>query len=195
MIVIISDYITIISDYINIYVLYVLCLLYQCLWIFLVSSYLCTQTTSVCIDYAPRKACSRTIDDDILARPVKDTDLLLLGSAHPVPADDCFRRWTFMPWRVSNSLEQWRHLNPTAWVMLCCPPGRITHETVSRLQCPGIWFLGELAKIDDRWCTEETCSKKLRINDKQRVCSVLRMILRALSLANLCKWYRRNLQP
>ena len=49
--------------------------------------------TSVCINlYAPRKACSRTIDDDILARAVKDTDVLLLGSAHPVPADDCFRR-------------------------------------------------------------------------------------------------------
>ena len=156
--------------------------------------------TSACINlYAPRKACSRTIDDDILARPVKDTDVLLLGSAHPVPADDCIRRWTFMPWRVSNSQEQWRHLKPKAWVLLSCPADRITHETVSRLQCPGIWFShnfsDELAKIDDRQCPEETCSKKMRINDKQRVCSVLRMMLRALSLAKLCKWCRRNLQP
>jgi len=38
--------------------------------------------------YAPRKACSRRIDEDILARAVKETDVLFLGSAHPVPADD-----------------------------------------------------------------------------------------------------------
>ena len=41
---------------------------------------------------APRKSCSRTSDDAMLARPVKDTDLLLLGSAHSVPWEDCFRR-------------------------------------------------------------------------------------------------------
>ena len=32
---------------------------------------------------APRKSCSRTIDDEILTRPVKETDLLLPGSVHP----------------------------------------------------------------------------------------------------------------
>jgi hypothetical protein len=31
---------------------------------------------------------------------------------------------------------------------------------------------------------KKLAAKKLRINDKQRVCSVLRMMLRALSLAN-----------
>jgi len=140
----------------------------------------------VCINlYAPRKACSRTIDDDILARAVKDNDVLFLGSAHPVPAFDWFRRWHCMAWRVSNSLEQCRHLNPKAWVLLSCPADRITDETASRLQCPGIWITDALAKIDDRYCPEETCSKKMRINDKQRVCSVLRMMLRALSLATV----------
>jgi hypothetical protein len=132
--------------------------------------------------YAPRKSCSRTSDDAMLARPVKDTDLLLLGSAHSVPWEDCFRRWQSMAWRVSNSLEQWAHLNPTAWIMLCCPAGRITHGNWSRLQCPGIWFLGELAQI---------VTKKLTTNDIQSICSVRRMP-RAVSLA---KWYRRNLQP
>ncbi len=30
---------------------------------------------------------ARMIDDEILARPVKETGLLLLGSAHPVPRE------------------------------------------------------------------------------------------------------------
>ena len=52
----------------------------------------------------------------MLARPVKleDTDLLLLGSVHPVPMDDCFWRWQSMARRVSNSLVQWAHLKPRA---------------------------------------------------------------------------------
>jgi hypothetical protein len=39
-----------------------------------------------------RKSISRT------ARPVKDTDLLLLGSAYPVPMEDCFGDDS--PWRI-----------------------------------------------------------------------------------------------
>ncbi len=70
------------------------------------SNCLCTHTASVWFVWAPRKSCSRTIDDEILARPVKETDLLLLGSAHPVPGQDCFRWWQSMAWRASNLLVQ-----------------------------------------------------------------------------------------
>ena len=121
---------------------------------------------------APRKSCSRTIDDEKLARPVKETDLLLLGSAHPVPREDCFRRWQSIAWRVSNSPEQWAHLNPTAWGRLGCPAGRITHG--SSLQGPGI-FPGQLSRnwIAARQCRQKYCSRK---------CNT------AVSLANLCSF-------
>ncbi len=49
-----------------------------------------------------RQLCSRMNDDIILARPVKDTDLLLLGSAHPATREDCFWRQQSMARRVSN---------------------------------------------------------------------------------------------
>ena len=104
------------------------------------SNCLCTRTVCVWFACAPSNSCSRTIDDEILARPVKETDLLLLGLAHPVPRGDCFRRWQSMAWRVSNSLVQWAHLNPTAWGRLCCTAGRITHGTRSSLQGPGIFL-------------------------------------------------------
>ncbi len=55
------------------------------------------------------------MDDKTLARPVKDTDLLLLGSAHPVPREDCFRRWQSMALSISNSLEQWAFEPHSLW--------------------------------------------------------------------------------
>ena len=144
---------------------------------------------SLCVGCAPWKSCSRTIDDEILARPVKDTDLLLLGSAHLVPMEDCFRRWQSMARRVSNSLVQWAHLKPRACGAfltgrLSWPVGRITWKQGTSqgisLQGPVI-FLGKQAG----WCREETCSENLRINDKQSICSVMR-IARAASVTELC---------
>ena len=123
---------------------------------------------------APRKSFSRTIHEDILARPVKDTDLLLLGSAHPVPREDRWMRGQFLVRRVLNSPEQWAHLNPTAWGMLGCPAARITHGTWSSLLGPGIVV---------------ACSRKFRITDKQSICSVLCMA--TVSFANLCSHHGR----
>ena len=138
------------------------------------SSCLYTLTLFVWWECTPRKSCSRTIDDDILARPVKDTDLLLLGSAHPVPKEERWMRWQFMARRVLNSPEQWAHLNPTAWGMLGCPAARITHGTWSSLLGPGIVV---------------ACSRKFRITDKQSICSVLCMA--TVSFANLCSHHGR----
>ena len=129
--------------------------------------------------YAPRKSCSRTSDDAKLARPVKDTDLLLLGSAHSVPWEDCFRRWHSMARRVLNSLEQWAHLNPTAWVMLCCPADRITHGTWSRLQCPGIWLIG------DDWLASWPKSKLAAKNREPTIYKVLVLPCACLGLFHL----------
>ena len=117
----------------------------------------------MCVGCAPRISCSRTIDDEMLARPVKVTDLLLLASAHPVPMEDCFRRWQSMARSVSNSLIQWAHLKPRArgaflTGRLSWPVGSIKQEKSLLGQ---VIFLGQLAGR----CREETCSK---INKNKR---------------------------
>ena len=97
--------------------------------------------------------------------------------------EDCFRRWQSMARRVSNSLVQWAHLKPRArgaflTGRLSWPVGRIKQET--SLLGPVI-FLGQLAGR----CREETCSKEIRTNEKQSICSVMR-IARAASATELC---------
>ena len=135
--------------------------------------------------YAPRKSCSRKSDDSMLARPVKDTDLLLLGSAHSVGISPlggllsamtvhgvtCFELagtvCTSEPHSLDNAmLSSWSHnalnLKPPAvsWNMI-------------------------------PWLAGPNRNEKLTTKDIQSICSVRRMP-RAVSLA---KWYRRNLQP
>ena len=82
-----------------------LCLLPAIKWLF-------TKTATAWLGCTPRTSCSRRIDDEWLARPVKDTDLLLLRSAHPVPREYFILRWQSMALRVANSQVQWAHLNP-----------------------------------------------------------------------------------
>ncbi len=64
----------------------------------------------------PRVSCSRTIEDNTLARPVYDMDLALLGSSHGVPMEVGCRRWQAMATREPNSALPWQlaNLNPNA---------------------------------------------------------------------------------
>ncbi len=109
----ISDYITIIRIISALFAFCLLCTLYQHNYVYWVSME-ATICATVWLGCAPRTSCSRRIDDEILARPVKDTDLLLLGSAHPVPRENFVLRWQSMARRVANSPVQWAHLNPRA---------------------------------------------------------------------------------
>ncbi len=54
------------------------------------------------------------MEDDTLARPVYDMDLVLFGSLHGVPKEAGCRRWKAMASREPNSPLQWMHLNPSA---------------------------------------------------------------------------------
>ncbi len=91
------------------------------------SSQLFTYTATVWLGCEPRTSCSRRIDDEILERPVKDTDLLLLRSAHPVTREYFVLRRSytkplsiprFSPARLtsvpapSRSSHRWRQLVP-----------------------------------------------------------------------------------
>ena len=62
----------------------------------------------------PRVSCSRTMEDNTLARPVYDMDLAFLGSSHGVPMEVGCRRWQAMATREPNSALQLTHLNPSA---------------------------------------------------------------------------------
>jgi hypothetical protein len=70
-----------------------------------------------------RVSCSRTMEDNTLARPVYDMDLALLGSSRGVPMEVGCRRWQAMVTREPNSALQLKHLNPsacgelTAWLL------------------------------------------------------------------------------
>ncbi len=97
----------------------------------------CTQAVSVWSVRAPRNSCSRRIDDKILARPVKETDLLLLGSG--IQFQGRFAFGDDSPWRDVYSPVQWAHLNPAAWGRLCCTACRIKHGIRRSLQCTGIF--------------------------------------------------------
>ena len=141
----ISYYITIIRIKTLLYQLWLLYILYHYIyvcWVWMEAAYINCHGVVGC---SPRISCSRIIDDEILARPVKDMDLLFLGSVHPVPREDCSRRWQSMARRVPNSLVQWAHRNPRAcgaFLRLSWPAGRIK-QGIS-LQGPAI-FLGQLA--------------------------------------------------
>jgi hypothetical protein len=67
---------------------------------------------------APRISCSRRIDYGILALPVKDTDWLLLGSAHPVPGQDWVVSYNNSPWLdVYNSpWLDWKAIILATWL-------------------------------------------------------------------------------
>jgi hypothetical protein len=85
----ISDYITIIRIISVLFTLWVLYAFYQYGYVFFVSMEATdySHKLPVCgwgahLGYRVTDSCSRRIDDEILALPGKDTDLLLLRSAH-----------------------------------------------------------------------------------------------------------------
>ncbi len=132
--------------------------------------HVCKVCATAWLGWAPRVSCSRTIDDETLARPVKDMNLLLFGSADPVPTEMGFLRWHSMARRVLNSSLQWAHLNPstcgailTGW--LSWPAGSIMQGPCRSIN----WNRGNTHLYT------ETCSKQLKLNGKQSICCVLRI--------------------
>jgi hypothetical protein len=123
----------------------------------------------------------------------------LLGSARPVPREDCFQRWLSMAWRVLNSLEQWTHLG----IFEPCSLGKARLSSWShnaRKQPVGPWDIPMQAGQCRQETTRNKIRRKLRITEKQSICCVPRMP-RAVSVANLCsshgKWenlHQQNMQ-
>ena len=56
----------------------------------------------------------RRIPTATSGRAVRESDRMLLGSAHAVPMHEGWRRWQSAPRRLANSASQMMHLNPNA---------------------------------------------------------------------------------
>ncbi len=165
--------------------LWILYRLYQLIYVFegdiesncLESTCLCTLIVSVWFGCAPWMSCSRTIDDEMLARPVKDTDLLLLGSAHPVPREDCC-------WRCHN----------TMCIELAGTVGTSETHSLGKARASSWSHNARNLKLptgpgDSPWKAGQIMQgrnlQQKPKNNRQCICSVLHMA-RVVSFANLC---------
>ena len=91
----------------------------------------------------PRVSCSRTMEDNTLARPVYEMDWPFLGSSHGVPMELGCRRWQAMATREPNSALHLMHLNPsacgafelTAWLLWWAGP---IMPVAIKLSAPGL---------------------------------------------------------
>ena len=93
----------------------------------------------------------RRIPTATSGRAVRESDRMLLGSAHAVPTHVGWRRWQSAPRRLANSASQTMHLNPNActtagpdarsgmncWLLAICALKTIWSENCD-WKCPSV---------------------------------------------------------
>ena len=113
----------------------------------------------------PRVSCSRTMEDNTLARPVYDMDLAFLGSSHGVPMEVGCRRWQAMATREPNSALQLTHLNPsacgafelTAWLLWWAG---LIMPVANKLSAPGLSiYCGNTHFSPAKWWKQNTTNE------------------------------------